>query len=662
MNSIFLFNYFLYFFIDDFFSLGEEKAEESKYARNLIQLDNGIKISPNPKDWKCYESGMTENLWLNLSTGVIGSGRRNWDGSGGTGAALKHFEETGRKYPLVVKLGTITPKGADVYSYAPDEDNLVEDPLLAEHLAHWGINMMKMKKTEKTMAELDIDLNLSYEFDRLTESNTANNKLTGPGLIGLKNLGNSCYCNSVFQILFSIPAFRDKYLQHADTIFRLINANAATDFNVQLAKLAVGLLTSRHEKDQAVSPKMLKVLLGSGHPEFSTNRQQDALEYFQHLLQKFERNEKVLSHELANLLQGFHNEFQFEFETRLQCNASKQVRYQRNLDNVLSLAIPLDAATNLAEVQAYQNTVSALTDPRDKASIPSVRYHVPFEPVIQRFAEGEVINDFFSPATKVRGTANKHVRFATFPNYLVIQLRRYILAEDWTPKKLDAEVQMPLQLNLESLRGRGIQAGEVELPEDDAKQQPKEEKVKPDAAIVNQLLEMGFSNNACQRAAIGVLNSSYDAAATWLMEHMEDANINDPLPSDDNPPPSAADDSLNEEGLAILLSMGLDAAHATRGLKECGGDVERAIDWCFSHEPVADEPVAAAGNDRNNSGLIDGKGEYELLAIVSHIGSNTACGHYVCHIRKEGKWVIYNDEKVIYSLSYFSLFYLLNIR
>lgn len=27
--------------------------------------------------------------------------------------------------------------GADVYSYAPDEDEMVEDPKLAEHLAHW---------------------------------------------------------------------------------------------------------------------------------------------------------------------------------------------------------------------------------------------------------------------------------------------------------------------------------------------------------------------------------------------------------------------------------------------------------------------------------------------------------------------------------------------
>jgi hypothetical protein len=40
------------------------------------------------------------------------------DGTGGNGSALRHYEATGRKYPLVVKLGTITPAGADVYSYA----------------------------------------------------------------------------------------------------------------------------------------------------------------------------------------------------------------------------------------------------------------------------------------------------------------------------------------------------------------------------------------------------------------------------------------------------------------------------------------------------------------------------------------------------------------
>ena len=42
----------------------------------------------------------------------------------------------------------------------------------------------------------------------------------------------------------------------------------------------------------------------------------------------------------------------------------------------------------------------------------------------------------------------------------------------------------------------------------------------------------------------------------------------------------------------------------------------------------------------------DGPGRYSLVGIISHMGSNTACGHYVAHIKKAGRWVIFNDDKV----------------
>jgi len=41
----------------------------------------------------------------------------------------------------------------DVYSYP--EDDMVIDPLLADHLAHFGIDIMSMKKVnELTLAEI----------------------------------------------------------------------------------------------------------------------------------------------------------------------------------------------------------------------------------------------------------------------------------------------------------------------------------------------------------------------------------------------------------------------------------------------------------------------------------------------------------------------------
>ena len=127
------------------FELDEEKIV-SKYAGDVEVLDNGVIVSPNPSDWKCEKSGDTENLWLNLSTAFIGGGRKNWDGSGGSNGALEHFLETGEKYPLVVKLGTITEdiETADCYSYAKDEDCPVKIPNLSELLKKRGINVSGM--------------------------------------------------------------------------------------------------------------------------------------------------------------------------------------------------------------------------------------------------------------------------------------------------------------------------------------------------------------------------------------------------------------------------------------------------------------------------------------------------------------------------------------
>lgn len=72
------------------------------------------------------------------------------------GAALKHYHDTDDQFPLVVKLGTITRHGADVFSYAADENDLVIDPYLKQHLKHWGIDMDKMEKSVKTMSELQV--------------------------------------------------------------------------------------------------------------------------------------------------------------------------------------------------------------------------------------------------------------------------------------------------------------------------------------------------------------------------------------------------------------------------------------------------------------------------------------------------------------------------
>lgn len=91
-----------------------------------------------------------------------------------------------------------------------------------------------------------------------------------------------------------------------------------------------------------VSPLMFKTLVGQGHPEFSTKRQQDAQEFFLQVLKLVEQNSK-------NRINPADC-FKFKVEERVQCSSSEKVKYTHRADTLLGLIIPLEAAINKEEV------------------------------------------------------------------------------------------------------------------------------------------------------------------------------------------------------------------------------------------------------------------------------------------------------------------------
>jgi ubiquitin carboxyl-terminal hydrolase 5/13 len=65
-----------------------------------------------------------------------------------------------------------------------------------------------MFQTDKSMVELELDLNQKFgEWVALQEARSQLKPLYGPGYTGLVNLGNSCYMNSIMQVIFVIPDF-----------------------------------------------------------------------------------------------------------------------------------------------------------------------------------------------------------------------------------------------------------------------------------------------------------------------------------------------------------------------------------------------------------------------------------------------------------------------
>ncbi|CAN0305087.1 unnamed protein product [Ectocarpus fasciculatus] len=84
----------------------------------------------------------------------------------------------------------------------------------------------------------------------------------------------------------------------------------------------------------------------------------------------------------------------------------------------------------------------------------------------------------------------------------------------------------------------------------------------------------------------------------WVLEHMGDADFNDPLPapgaSSGTPAPAGGggDAAPDPEALMMLVSLGFTERQASGALKATGGDAARGADWLYSHTDDLDKAVA----------------------------------------------------------------------
>lgn len=245
-------------------------------------------------------------------------------------------------------------------------------------------------------------------------------------------------------------------------------------------------------------------------------------------------------------------------------------------------------------------------------------------------------------------------KFKTYPELLVLHMKKFQLV-NWLPTKLDVPVQVPDSLNLDKFHGTGRQPGEEELDID----------VAPAAALqfdpvaMSQLEAMGFPTVRCQKALLATGGNDAEMATAWLFEHMDDPDIDAPIPSAGG---SGGAAEPSQEQITMLSEMGFTPAQARKALRESNGNAEHAVEWLFSHpdDNGEDEPAAATGNSAP-SGEADVGGtpppaKYRLKAFVSHKGPSVHSGHYVATIRQpqkgladenEDEWVLFNDEKVV---------------
>ena len=186
---------------------------------------------------------------------------------------------------------------------------------------------------------------------------------------------------------------------------------------------------------------------------------------------------------------------------------------------------------------------------------------VPWEACLRRWVSEEVVEGYLSAALGRRTVASKSHRIASFPPYLLVRMGRYYGAwgggagmpshvtclhrsgcdgshrdraavdkTTWTAKKLECEVLVPDEVDLESLRAGGPQPGEELQPEEaEGSGDAPGGGAEWDPEVVAQLTAMGFNENGVKRACLATNNGGAEACMEWVLQHMDDPDFNDPI-------------------------------------------------------------------------------------------------------------------------------------
>lgn len=139
--------------------------------------------------------------------------------------------------------------------------------------------------------------------------------------------------------------------------------------------------------------------------------------------------------------------------------------------------------------------------------------------------------------------------FKTTPKYLLAVPNRFIL-EKWVPKKLNALIQITEHLNISDFLihsaapvGDKLE-GVVSAP-------------KWSQENVDMLVAMGFTANASKRALIKY-QDNLEAASNWIMENMDNYEINKPFEEEQAPMAP----SFNQEAVNQILDFGFSLEQA----------------------------------------------------------------------------------------------------
>ena len=301
-----------------------------------------------------------------------------------------------------------------VYYFVEDCDEVTQESILSIFRSFLAIVPDAEKRiSELLLPYLSID-SKQWNFDPRRYEKTSI-------YTGLKNLGATCYLNSVLQQLFMNKTFRSKFMN--------IQINEKSEKNENwilcLQKLFARLQFSKMPFLSTLD--FCNNFIFHDNMTINTREQQDASEFFQALLDKLPKEvSSCFTGKIVNIIQSDPDSETVNLE-----NGEKIQFRKENFESFFLLTL---------EVKGYKN----------------------LEKSIQKYLEGEDLQ--YTVEEYNRKIDVKHyTRIEEAPEFFVIQLKRFEYdVRTWNRYKVNDEFEFPFVLNIHSLMNKDTTGSNIE--------------------------------------------------------------------------------------------------------------------------------------------------------------------------------------------------------
>ncbi|XP_013859429.1 ubiquitin carboxyl-terminal hydrolase 2 [Austrofundulus limnaeus] len=269
--------------------------------------------------------------------------------------------------------------------------------------------------------------------------NQAKNK-SPQGLVGLKNLGNTCFMNSILQCLSNTSELRDYCLRNVHRIDLKTSCRNNTALMEEFAKLTQSLWMSVNK--EAISPSDFRSQIQRFAPKFVGCNQQDAQEFLRFLLDGLHNEVNRATLRPKASMEDFDHLSDDEKARRMW-----NLYLEREDSKVVDLFVGQLKSSLTCTVCGFRSTVF---DPFWDLSIPVAQKNsgeVTLKDCLKLFMRDDVLDGDEQPTCdrcKTRRKCTKRFSIQKFPQILVLHLKRFSDSNVRT-SKLSTYVNFPLK-------------------------------------------------------------------------------------------------------------------------------------------------------------------------------------------------------------------------